>query len=75
MDRAEGIRARIEALRIEHAGRELDRITISIGVASVPGHCTADRLIRTADAALYRAKATGRNRVVMATSRIGSVAG
>ncbi|HEX7821837.1 MAG TPA: diguanylate cyclase [Sphingobium sp.] len=75
VDRAEGIRARIEALRIEHAGRELDRITISIGVASVPGHCTADRLIRTADAALYRAKATGRNRVVMATSRIGSVAG
>ncbi len=39
-------------------------ITISVGVASVvPGEPTDDRLISRADAALYRAKEGGRNRV------------
>lgn len=73
VQRAEEVRAQVEALIIEHDGRALDRITISVGVASVPHHCSADRLIQTADAALYRAKATGRNRVVEATSRNGSI--
>lgn len=40
------------------------RITISVGVASaVPGEPSDDRLISRADAALYRAKEGGRNRV------------
>ena len=39
-------------------------LTVSIGVAEGTGQSTVDRLIADADAALYRAKADGRNRVV-----------
>ena len=40
-------------------------MTLSVGVATLPAHA-ADvmNLIAAADAALYQAKATGRNRVV-----------
>jgi diguanylate cyclase (GGDEF)-like protein len=39
-------------------------LTASIGTAAVTGPSTVDQLIAAADAALYRAKETGRNRVV-----------
>jgi diguanylate cyclase (GGDEF)-like protein len=42
-------------------------VTVSIGVAGYPEHAsTPDRLARLADAALYLAKRTGRNRVELA---------
>jgi diguanylate cyclase (GGDEF)-like protein len=42
-------------------------ITVSIGIASFPEHgTTAENLISVADAALYKAKAAGRNCVVVA---------
>ena len=43
------------------------RVTVSIGIAGFePGGEPAEGVIRRADAALYRAKQTGRNRVVVA---------
>lgn len=65
---AERIRAAVETYpftRTMAGGEELTlRVTISIGVAEFPRHGqTRDALIAAADAALYRAKEGGRNRV------------
>ncbi|MEJ2408395.1 MAG: diguanylate cyclase [Novosphingobium sp.] len=68
MARAETIRARIAALHISHHGEDIGPVTASVGVATTPDHGPASTLLRTADAALYRAKALGRNRVVEAGS-------
>jgi diguanylate cyclase (GGDEF)-like protein len=65
-----------EALRIAVAQRPLALpdgttigATISVGVASAPAHGTdGEMLLRAADDALYRAKATGRDRVCVATA-------
>jgi diguanylate cyclase (GGDEF)-like protein len=44
-------------------------VTISIGVAEFPVHgSTRDDIVRAADAALYEAKAAGRNHVCLATA-------
>ncbi len=45
------------------------RITVSVGVATYEGG-TAESLLREADAALYQAKAEGKNRVSAAGSRL-----
>jgi diguanylate cyclase (GGDEF)-like protein len=42
-------------------------VTVSLGVADLPGDGSADALLARADEALYRAKAAGRNRVVLAS--------
>ena len=68
-ERAQDIRARISALELGHGGKDLDPITVSVGIAVAPDHCGFDRLVRTADAALLRAKALGRDRVEMAQLR------
>jgi diguanylate cyclase len=46
------------------SGERLGRITISIGVALLRPDDTAQSLIERADACLYGAKRSGRNRVV-----------
>ena len=43
-------------------------MTVSIGVAPGTGQSTVDALLAAADAALYQAKADGRNRVAYAVS-------
>ncbi len=60
---AERIRQRLADLVMPVAGGEL-RLTASIGIATPgQGGADADILLRAADAAVYRAKANGRNRV------------
>lgn len=60
---AERLRAAVEGAVFEIAG-EPKRITISLGIASVDEERDdRSRLMRSADAALYRAKDAGRNRV------------
>lgn len=65
--RAERIRAKLRDLVVLHNGRSVGVITASIGVAALPHHGTNERdLLQAADAALYRAKSEGRDRVVVA---------
>ena len=55
---------RVRSADIVHAASPEGRMTVSIGVASVlPGDDDVEQMLRRADAALYRAKAAGRNRV------------
>lgn len=65
LQRAERIRAAIAATTIVHLRQTFGPATCSIGVATSTGERdTPQQLLQTADAALYRAKAEGRDRVV-----------
>ena len=67
---AERIRRSVSECRITRrsTGEPLPGITVSIGVAQFQGGETMSDLIERCDRALYRAKRTGRNRVVTETS-------
>jgi len=71
VERAERIRRGIEALRLEHGGRPLEAVTASFGVAIYPQHAgDAEALLRAADEALYGAKRSGRNRVMVSQPEV-----
>lgn len=54
-----------------HQRRPLGRISVSVGVASFPEDGSSNEaLVRAADAALYRAKHEGRDRVVVARDMV-----
>ena len=61
---AERLRRACSQAPVEHQGKSTF-VTVSIGVSIVKGHCPLGQLIADADSALYRAKQTGRNRVVL----------
>jgi diguanylate cyclase (GGDEF)-like protein len=64
---AEELRSEIKHLSVQHGGRHLGTVTISIGVASYPADgVSIGDLISAADTALYLAKASGRDRVIAA---------
>ncbi len=65
--RLDSLRRAVRQTRIVYRGSELPAITVSIGVTAVEATETdAMALLSRADAALYQAKAQGRNRVVAA---------
>lgn len=70
----ERCRQAVEKRSIEHDGRPI-KVTLSAGVAAF-GEDGSDleKLIRAADAALYQAKRSGRNRVVAASPSIHGLA-
>ncbi len=63
-ERAESIRKAAHGLHLHFNGKALPRVTLSLGVAQYPLHgTTGAALLEAADAALYRAKQGGRDRV------------
>ncbi len=68
--RAEKIREGARLLSVTHANQNLGAITLSLGVAIFPDHAPdAAALVKAADVALYEAKHSGRNRVVMSIQK------
>jgi diguanylate cyclase (GGDEF)-like protein len=67
-ERADAVRAEVKHLHVWHrGGAVIAPITMSAGVAVFPEHGkTTPILLQAADAALYRAKAGGRDRVMTA---------
>lgn len=72
---AEAIRRGVEGLAIPHRGSPSGRVTASIGVALVTpaGDRRAEGMVQLADEALYKAKSSGRNRVVVHASEYGDL--
>lgn len=67
--RAENLRRQVEAMQIDYRDAELPPVTLSIGIAVYPkSGDTAPGLIEAADRALYKAKNSGRNRIVVSES-------
>ena len=63
---AERLRAALASLELAAPGGEKFGVTASFGVAVYPQAQTVDELLNSADAALYRGKAEGKNCVVLA---------
>lgn len=61
---AERLLAAVRALRIDTDGKDL-RITVSVGVTAAQAGDTVESWVQRADRALYRAKQSGRDRVVV----------
>lgn len=71
--RAERLRSKLHDLVVMHEGRSVGSISASFGVAALPDHGTTEKdLLQAADAALYRAKRAGRDRVELALSPINA---
>jgi diguanylate cyclase (GGDEF)-like protein len=67
--RADALRTGVPKLHIEHEQRPIGPITLSIGLAIYPDNGDSARaVLRAADAALYRAKHSGRDRIMPALS-------
>jgi diguanylate cyclase (GGDEF)-like protein len=76
MRRAGDLMTAMSRMDVMHEGRMLPKLTTSIGVAVYPQHGgTPEMLLAQADAALYEAKAQGRNRFAVATPNLAKEPG
>ena len=68
--RAEDIRSAVRSAKVSHRGRMLGPTSVSSGVVACPEHGrSVAELLHAADAALYRAKASGGDRVEAGATR------
>jgi len=68
--RAEELRERVKRIRVRYRHQLLENLTISLGVAVFPDHgATFQDVLNQADAALYHAKKTGRDRTASANTQ------
>jgi diguanylate cyclase (GGDEF)-like protein len=73
VDRAQLLRRAIAGAPVDYDGTPIS-VTASFGVAAFPADGrTADELIAAADAALYTAKAAGRNRVELCSGPASAI--
>jgi diguanylate cyclase (GGDEF)-like protein/PAS domain S-box-containing protein len=61
----ERIRGAVETMALNGVAKSARRVTVSIGLVELRPGETLDEVLRRADGALYKAKATGRNRLVV----------
>ena len=66
--RGDEIRQAVAGAGFLHAGKHPVNFTVSVGVAVIDPSCDFQTLVNRADEALYVAKTSGRNKVVMASS-------
>ena len=67
LQKAERLRTGIKQLKLEYSGKALPAISISVGLAICPDNGIDSRsLIAAADKALYKAKTSGRDKIVSA---------
>jgi diguanylate cyclase (GGDEF)-like protein/PAS domain S-box-containing protein len=65
--KAEQLREAAKRLLIQHGRKSVGAISLSLGVASFPAHGdSGESLLHNADAALYKSKQAGRDRVTIA---------